>query len=102
MVETWQTKPSELADVPASNRRDSYRMSILKVFAGFVPWIVFSFVAERTGPGAVATAGFLAFLVAAVFIVHSLLRGEAPSESDRPGALPFAGVSMASVLYPAA
>jgi hypothetical protein len=102
MVEMLRTKPSELADAPASNRRDSYHMSILKVFAGFVPWIVFSFVAERTGPGAVATAGFLAFLVAAVFIVHSLLRGEAPKVLEVTGAIAFAGVAIASVLDPAA
>jgi hypothetical protein len=101
MVETAQTNPSELADVPARNRRDSYHMSMLKVFAGFVPWIIFSFVAEREGPGAVATAGFLAFLVAAAFIVHSLLRGEMPKILEVTGAIAFAAIGIASVLDPA-
>ncbi|WP_433273251.1 hypothetical protein ACQPZA_21860 [Pseudonocardia xinjiangensis] len=77
-------------------------MSMLKVFAGFVPWIVFSLVATRTGTGAVATAGFLAFLVAAAFILRSVLRGESPKVLEVTGAVAFAGIAVASLVDPRA
>jgi hypothetical protein len=77
-------------------------MSMLKVFAGFVPWIVFSLVATRAGTGAVATAGFLAFLVAAAFILRSVLRGESPKVLEVTGAVAFTGIAVAAVVDPRA
>lgn len=77
-------------------------MSMLKVFAGFIPWIVFSLVATRTGTGAVATAGFLAFLVAAAFVIRSVRRGESPKVLEVTGAVAFAGIGLAAFLDPRA
>jgi hypothetical protein len=39
-------------------------MSMKKVLVGFVPWIVFTLIATRVGPGAVGAACALAFVVA--------------------------------------
>ena len=60
-----------------------------KVLVGFVPWIVFSLVATRVGPGAVGTAAVLAFLVAVGLIIRSVVRGEPPKVLEVSGAAVF-------------
>jgi hypothetical protein len=77
-------------------------MSKLKVFAGFIPWIVFSLFATRTGSGTVATAGFLALLIAALFIVRDVRRGESPKVLEVTAAIAFAAIAIASLVDPRA
>ena len=77
-------------------------MSMLKVLTGFVPWVVFTLVATRTGPGGVTTAALLAFLVAAAFVVRSVVRGESPKLLEVTGALVFAAFAGIGGLNPAA
>ena len=76
-------------------------MSMLSVFTGFVPWVVFTLVASRTGPGGVTTAALLAFLVAAAFVVRSMVRGESPKLLEVTGALVFAVFAGVGALTPA-
>jgi hypothetical protein len=77
-------------------------MSMKQVLVGFVPWIVFTLVATRTGPGAVGVACVLAFLVAVGLIVRSVSRGESPKVLEVVGAVVFLGLGGISLVYPAA
>ncbi len=71
-----------------------------KVLTGFVPWIVFSLVATRGGPGAVGAAAVLAFLVALGLIVRSVRRGESPKVLELSGAVVFLGLAVLAVASP--
>ncbi len=73
-------------------------MSIQKVFVGFVPWLVFTLVATRVGPGAVGAACVLAFLVALGLIVRSVYRGESPKLLEVTAAVVFLGLGVLSVV----
>jgi hypothetical protein len=73
-------------------------MSMTKVFVGFVPWIVFSLVATRLGPGAVAAACALALLVALGLVVRSVSRGETPKLLEVSGAVVFLGLGVLAVV----
>lgn len=75
---------------------------MLKVLAGFVPWFVFGLVATREGAGAVTTAAWLAFVVAAALVVVSLVRGGSPKVLEVAGAVVFAVFGVAGALAPAA
>ena len=77
-------------------------MSMLKVLAGFVPWFVFGLVATREGAGAVTTAAWLAFVVAAALVVVSLVRGGSPKVLEVAGAVVFAAFGVTGALVPAA
>jgi hypothetical protein len=77
-------------------------MSKLRVFAGFIPWIVFSLFATRTGTGTVATAGFLGCAVAVLFIIRDARRGESPKVLEVTGAIAFAAIAIASLVDPRA
>lgn len=83
-----------MADVPERARDDGRRMSIQKVFVGFVPWVVFTLVASRLGPGAVGVACVLAFLVALGLIARSVVRGESPKLLEVTGAVVFLTLSV--------
>lgn len=71
-----------------------------KVLLGFVPWIVFSLVATRVGPGAVGVACVLAFVLAVGLIVRSLRRGESAKLLEVTGAAVFLVLGIASVADP--
>jgi hypothetical protein len=86
----------------AAKQRNSRRMSKLEVFAGFIPWIVFSLLATRAGTGTVATAGFLACLVAVLFIIRDARRGESPKVLEVTGAIAFVVIAIASLVDPRA
>jgi hypothetical protein len=75
-------------------------MSMKQVLVGFVPWIVFTLVATRVGPGAVGTACVLAFLVAVGLIVRSVARGESPKVLEVVGAVVFLGLGGIAFAYP--
>jgi hypothetical protein len=77
-------------------------MSMKQVLVGFVPWIVFTLVATRIGPGAVGAACGLAFLVAVGLIVRSVSRGEPPKILEVVGAVVFLGLGGISLVYPSA
>lgn len=73
-----------------------------QVLVGFIPWIVFTLVAIRIGPGAVGVACALAFLVAVGLIIRSMTRGESPKVLEVVGAVVFLGLGLVSFGYPAA
>lgn len=75
-------------------------MSMKQVLVGFVPWIVFTLVSTRVGPGAVGVACALAFLVAAGLIVRSVSRGKSPKVLEVVGAAVFLLLGIASIAYP--
>jgi hypothetical protein len=75
-------------------------MSMTKVLVGFVPWIVFSLVATRAGPGAVAAAAGLAFLVAVGLIVRSITGGTSPKVLEASGAVVFLGLAVLAGVSP--
>lgn len=74
---------------------------MVKVLSGFVPWVVFTLVASRTGPGGVTTAALLAFFVAAAFVVRSVVRGGSPKLLEVTGALVFAAFTVVGGFNPA-
>jgi hypothetical protein len=75
-------------------------MSMTKVLVGFVPWIVFSLVATRAGPGAVGAAAVLAFLVAVGLIVRSLTQGRSPKVLEVSGAVVFLVLAVLAGFFP--
>ncbi len=75
-------------------------MSIQKVLLGFVPWIVFTLVATRVGPGAVGAACVLALIVAVVMIIQSVRRGESPKLLEVTGAAVFLVLGIVSFVEP--
>jgi hypothetical protein len=77
-------------------------MSMKQVLVGFVPWIVFTLVATRIGPGAVGAACALAFLVAVGLIARSVSRGQSPKILEVVGAVVFLGFGLVSLFYPSA
>jgi hypothetical protein len=84
----------------ARERTTLIPMSMTKVLVGFVPWIVFSLVATRVGPGAVAAAAGLAFLVAVGLVVRSVVRGESPKLLELAGAVVFLAFAVAATTTP--
>lgn len=95
----WR-EPSEMADVPDARRRDRCGMSMQKVFIGFIPWVVFTLVATRVGPGAVGAACVLAFVMAVGLIIRSVQRGESPKLLEVTGAAVFLVLGLASYAVP--
>jgi hypothetical protein len=77
-------------------------MSMKQVLVGFVPWIVFTLVATRIGPGAVGAACALAFLVAVGLVARSVSRGQSPKVLEVVGAVVFLGLGLVSLVYPSA
>ncbi|GAA4800499.1 hypothetical protein GCM10023200_41710 [Actinomycetospora chlora] len=75
-------------------------MSFTKVLTGFVPWIVFSLIATRLGPGAVGVACVLAALVAGGLIARSLARGESAKLLEVTGVVVFVGLGVVAVAVP--
>ena len=75
-------------------------MSIQKVLVGFVPWIVFSLVATRAGPGAVGTACVLAFVLSVGLIVRSMSHGGSAKLLEVTGAVVFLVLGIASLAVP--
>ncbi|MCD2196781.1 hypothetical protein LQ327_25755 [Actinomycetospora endophytica] len=75
-------------------------MSMTKVLVGFVPWIVFSLVATRVGPGAVGVAAVLAFLVALGLVIRSVVRGESPKLLELAGAAVFLAFAVVALTAP--
>jgi hypothetical protein len=90
-----------MADVSGSTGRDAALMSMTKVLVGFVPWIVFSLVATRVGPGAVGAAAGLAFLVAVGLIIRSVIGGHSPKVLEVSGAVVFLAFTVLAVTTPA-
>ena len=76
-------------------------MSMKQVLVGFVPWIVFTLVATRVGPGAVGAACALAFLGAVGLIARSVSRGESPKILEVVGAVVFLVLGGVSLFFPA-
>ena len=71
-----------------------------QVLVGFVPWIVFSLVATRLGPGAVGAACVLAFVVAVGLIARSLRHGGSAKLLEVTGAVVFLVLGIVAVAVP--
>ena len=67
---------------------------------GFVPWIVFSLVATRGGPGAVGTACVLALILSVGLIVRSMSHGGSPKLLEVTGAVVFLVLGIAALAVP--
>lgn len=91
-----------LADDSEQPRVDPVGMSMKKVLLGFLPWVVFTLVSTRLGPGAVATACVLAFLVAGGLIVRARLHHESAKLLEVTGAVVFLGLAVLAAAWPAA
>jgi hypothetical protein len=76
-------------------------MSPRNVFIGFLPWVVFTLVSTRGGPGAVGVACLLAFLVALGLVIRSLTRGQSAKVLEVTGAVVFVVLGAVSALSPA-
>ncbi|MEJ2865892.1 hypothetical protein [Actinomycetospora flava] len=76
-------------------------MSIKQFLPGFLPWIVFSLVSTRVGPGAVGMAALLAMGVAAAVVVGSLVRGQSPKLIPVTAGVSFAAMGAWAIAFPA-
>jgi hypothetical protein len=89
-----------MADVSRPERRDRHRMSMQKVLVGFLPWIMFSLVSTRLGPGAVGTACGLAFVLSIGLIVRSMSHGGSAKLLEVTGAAVFLVLGIAAFTVP--
>jgi len=76
-------------------------MSVKQILLGFLPWVAFSMISTRVGPGAVGTAALLALVLAAVFVVRSVMRGESPKLLEVTAVVTFAAMGAWALLDPA-
>lgn len=75
-------------------------MSVKQILLGFLPWIAFSAVSTRVGPGAVGMAALLALALAAVFVVRSVARGQSPKLLEVTAVVMFAVTSAWALIDP--
>ena len=68
-------------------------MSVKQILLGFLPWIAFSAISTRVGPGAVGMAALLALVLAAVFVARSVARGQIPKLLEVTAVATFAVMS---------
>ncbi|MCD2189386.1 hypothetical protein [Actinomycetospora soli] len=76
-------------------------MSAKSILIGFLPWIAFSLIATRVGPGAVGMAALLALVVAVVLTVRTVRRGESPKLLELAGIGVFAVFGAIALVEPA-
>jgi hypothetical protein len=76
-------------------------MSTKQILLGFIPWVVFSIISTRVGPGAVGMAALVALVVAAGFVARSLLRGESAKFIELTAVATFAAAGVWALLDPA-
>jgi hypothetical protein len=77
-------------------------MSTKQILLGFLPWIAFSAISTRVGPGAAGAAALVAFVVAAALVARSYIRGESPKLLELTALVTFAGIGLWALLDPAA
>lgn len=76
-------------------------MSVKQILLGFLPWIAFSAISTRVGPGAVGMAALLALVLAAVFVARSVGRGQSPKLLEVTAVATFAVMSAWALIDPA-
>jgi len=76
-------------------------MSVKQILLGFLPWVAFSMISTRVGPGAVGMAALLALVLAAVFVARSIMRGESPKLLEVTAVITFAAIGAWALLDPA-
>lgn len=76
-------------------------MSTKQILLGFLPWIVFSAVSTRVGPGAVGMAALLALALAAYFVVRSVARGRSVKLLELTAVVTFALMGAWALIDPA-
>lgn len=76
-------------------------MSTKSILIGFLPWIAFSLIATRVGPGAVGMAALVALVVAAVLVGRSVVQGRSPKLLELTGLGVFAVMGVWALVDPA-
>lgn len=76
-------------------------MSVKQILLGFLPWVVFSAISTRVGPGAVGMAALLALVVAAVFVARSVGRRKSPKLLEITAVVTFAVIGTWALVEPA-
>ena len=76
-------------------------MSTKQILLGFVPWVAFSLISTRIGPGAVGMAALLAFVLAACLVGRSVARGGTPKLIELTAVATFAVIGVWALLDPA-
>ncbi|MDN5916904.1 MAG: hypothetical protein L0I76_17660 [Pseudonocardia sp.] len=76
-------------------------MSTKQILIGFLPWVAFSTIATRVGPGAVGMAALLALALAAVFVARSVARGEMPKLLELTAVVTFGAMGVWALVDPA-
>jgi hypothetical protein len=90
-----------MTDVSVQARQEASGMSTKQILLGFLPWIAFSMISTRIGPGAVGMAALLALVVAAVLVARSLTAGETPKVLEVTAVGTFAVMGVWALLDPA-
>lgn len=76
-------------------------MSVKQILLGFLPWVVFSAISTRVGPGAVGMAALLALVVAAVFVARSVGCRKSPKLLEITAVVTFAAIGTWALVEPA-
>ncbi|MBN9111982.1 MAG: hypothetical protein J0I34_24765 [Pseudonocardia sp.] len=76
-------------------------MSAKSILIGFLPWIAFSMISTRVGPGAVGMAALIALVVAAILVARSVARGQSPKLLELTGMVTFAAMGVWALVDPA-
>ncbi|GAA1855192.1 hypothetical protein GCM10009836_39040 [Pseudonocardia ailaonensis] len=75
-------------------------MSTKQILLGFLPWIAFSLIATRVGPGAAGMAALLALVLAAVLVGRTVARRESVKLIEVTGLATFAVIGAWAVVAP--
>jgi hypothetical protein len=76
-------------------------MNTKQILLGFLPWIAFSAISTRVGPGAVGMAALLGLVLAAVLTARSVTRGESVKLIELTGVATFAVMGVWALVDPA-
>jgi hypothetical protein len=76
-------------------------MDTKQILLGFLPWIAFSAISTRVGPGAVGMAALLALVLAVVLVARSITRGESVKLIEVTAVATFAAMGVWALVDPA-
>jgi hypothetical protein len=84
-----------------SGRVSVESMNTKQILLGFLPWIAFSAISTRVGPGAVGMAALVALVLAAFLLARSVARGESVKLIEITAVATFAVMGAWALVDPA-
>lgn len=69
-------------------------MNAKQILLGFLPWIAFSAISTRVGPGAVGAAALVALVRAAILVARTIARGQSVKLIEATAVATFAAMGV--------